>query len=103
MYSQRFAEESKQLLSALEVEQGAHDATRRCYDVMLAVAGLHTEAMRYSAAAQQQFETDLEVEDGFAVQTQAEFDAARAAEAKEAFEKAVERFNRAIGRLTVAS
>ena len=101
MYSKRFADESKQLLTALDVEQGAHRATERGYDVMLALAGLHGEAAKYAAAAQQSFETDLEAEDGFAVQSQVEFDAKRKAEAKEAFEKALERFNRAIARLAV--
>ena len=99
MFSKRFADESKQLLTALE---GAHEARCLCYDVMVALAGLHTEAMKYAAAEQQRFDTEREVEDGLGVQSQADFDAARAAEAKEAFEKALQRFNNAIGRLTVA-
>jgi hypothetical protein len=102
MYSKRFADESKQLLTALDVEQGAHEARCRCYDVMVALAGLHGEAAKYAAAEQQRFDTELEVEDGFGVQSQADADADRAAEAKEAFEKALQRFNNAIGRLTVA-
>lgn len=101
MYSKRFAEESKQLLTALDVEKGSHAATARCLDAMCALASLHRFATDYAVAAQQSYETDLEVEDGFAVQSQAEFDAKRKAEAKQAFEEALGRFNRAIARLEV--
>ena len=88
-------------VTPIDVERGSHRATERGFDVMLAIAGLHGEAAKYAAAAQQLFETELEVEDGFGVQSQADFDAERKAEAKEAFEKALERFNRAIARLSV--
>jgi hypothetical protein len=98
-----FADESKKnLLSALTLEQEAHEARCRCYDVMVALAGLHTVAMKYAAAEQQRFDTEREVEFGLGVQSQADFDAARAAEAKEAFENELQRFRNAIGRLTVA-
>ena len=98
MYSMKFAREE----NALYAEQGAHDATRRCYDVMVAVSALHAAAAKWSSAAQQSFETELEVEDGFEVRPQATADAKAAAEAKKGFDEAVERLNRAIARLTVA-
>ena len=106
MFSKRFADEVKSgktavELTPLDVEQKARWVAERGYDVMLALAGLHGEAAKYAAAAQQSFETDIDQEDGLAVQSQVDFDAARAAEAKEAFEKALGRFNRAIARLEV--
>jgi hypothetical protein len=96
-----FADEKK-LLSALAVAQETHEARCLCYDVMVALAGLHTVAMKYAAAEQQRFDTERDVEFGLGVQSQADFDAARAAEAKEAFENELQRFRNAIGRLTVA-
>lgn len=101
MYSKQFAEQSKQLLSALDVEKGSHAATMKCLDAMGALAMLHRFATDYAVAAQQSFETDLEVEDGVGSQSAAEFDAKRKAEAKQAFEEALGRFNRAIARLEV--
>ena len=101
MFSKQFAEQSKQLLTALDVEKGSHAATARCLDAMSALASLHRFATDYAVASQQSFETDLEVEDGVGSRSAADFDAERKAEAKQAFEEALERFRNAIARLSV--
>lgn len=113
MYSKRYANEvvaGKRVLNHDELgclshyvaaTMGAHEATARCLDAMSALASFHRYATEYAVAAQTAFETELEVEDGFGVSHRQDFDAARAAEAKESFEKALERFNRAIARLSV--
>jgi TnpA family transposase len=101
MFSKAFAEQSKQLLTSLDVEKGAHAATARCLDAMAALAVLHREAMAYAVAAQTAFESALEAEDKVGSERTAEYDAEQAQEAKEGFEQAVRRFNDAIARLTV--
>ena len=88
------------LAHQISAEVGSHKATEYCLDAMSALASLHRYATEYAVASQTAFETALEVEDGVGSQEVADADADRAAEAKEAYEKALARFNGAIGRLT---
>jgi len=87
-------------VTPLDVERGAHAATERCLDAMSALASLHRYATEYAVASQTAFETALEAEDGVVSRVDAKADAGQAAKAKEAYEKALARFNGAIGCLT---